>query len=229
MNIVDIKRKLRKNKLVNNIVKQYYSSKHKKQVLLLQKNGYQTNEEIFSCLAGKLEYMAWAGTLLGVIRENGFIKGDDDLDYCVRAETQSDWNLLYKVLTNQGYKLKHYFKYNGTITEMAFMKDGLSVDFFGLLPFEKGSSVIIFYRDPSEKYGSHEASCIRIVFTPYTSLSERRIHNSTFYVPDNYSHLLEANYGPGWTTPQTVSYTQALGSRRFMPDEHGTIGYRWND
>ena len=228
MSLVNIKRALRKNILVNKLIKRYYSSMHKRNVIRLQKHGYSINSEIAEALKGKLEYCAWAGTLLGVVRDNGFIKGDDDLDYCVNAENIDEWNILYERMTTAGYALKHFFVYNGVITEMAFSKHGLGIDFFGFQPVGKRTSVIIYYRDSKEKYKTNEASCIRICLNPYSSLIERDINGSKFLIPDNYEEFLVSNYGDNWRIPQNVSYTEILGERVFMPEEHGKIRHRWN-
>ncbi len=228
MGLVDIKRALRKNVLVSMLLRRYYTSVHNKNVIRLQKYGYTINDEIEAALNGRLEHFAWAGTLLGIIRDNGFIKGDDDLDYCVNAKNVSDWNSLYEKLTEAGFNLHHYFIYNGTITEMAFSKYGLGIDFFGLQPYDGRICTISYYRDAREKYRIDEASCIRTCINPYSKILEIDINGSNFLIPDNYEEFLSSNYGSGWKVPQKASYTDLLGERYFMPKERGKLRHRWN-
>ena len=95
----------------------------------LQKLNFQNLLSISSLISEKkIEYFIFYGTLLGIIRENNIIKGDDDIDFMVNHKSKK--LLLKKMSLNKKFKINmkvsnNYFvqyikKNNGLITFVDF-------------------------------------------------------------------------------------------------------------
>ena len=119
-----------KNKAIEKMLKNRRERKHNKMIKTMHRYGYQINDILYSTLNGEFVFYPLCGTLLGLIRENDFIKYDDDMDYGILIDSDNDWLNLYNKLTKKGFKLHHYFENDNTITEMAFRYKTVHVDFF---------------------------------------------------------------------------------------------------
>lgn len=111
------------------------SALENKRAILLQEYGLIALKEIVKILAdNKIYYWVDAGTLLGIVRDNRFIKNDTDIDIAVVI---SNPDVLYKILQNNGYNIWYYYddftgikrliraeKYNIGIDFEIFIKEG---------------------------------------------------------------------------------------------------------
>lgn len=105
------------------------SMSHRKKRRTLQDNGLAVCGMIHDVLsAAGISYFADHGTLLGLIRENGMIKHDTDMDFSVPP--QESMHRIYSTLVGQGLKVVHGFSCNGEIAEVTFEYRGISMDFF---------------------------------------------------------------------------------------------------
>lgn len=86
------------------------------------------------------KYSVFAGTLLGAIREKGFIKHDADIDTCMWAKDFSP--KIEEVLTKAGFKLTRRFEVDGGVKarEETYQKDGVDVDIFYIYSDERFDS-----------------------------------------------------------------------------------------
>ena len=77
---------------------------------LLQENGAKVLHDIHDLMTWcNIPYYCDAGTLLGLIRDKGFIPHDDDIDISIRAETICPAQVL-KALIDAGYVFLHAFR-----------------------------------------------------------------------------------------------------------------------
>jgi lipopolysaccharide cholinephosphotransferase len=70
------------------------------------------------CKKYDLTYYAFAGTLLGAVRHNGFILWDDDMDLCM---LRKDYNKLLKLI-DEGVSIEKPYKFLSPATDRAFGK-----------------------------------------------------------------------------------------------------------
>ncbi len=122
------------------------------------------------------------GTLLGAIRENGFIANDYDIDVGIFADEVSlaDVKTMFE---STDFALNQDFEFKvGLISPT-----GIQVDFF-LTTRERGYFLSKGYRSIHNWY-----------FSPF-DLMEYPFLGSTFYVPDTYEKHLDENYG-NWRSP----------------------------
>lgn len=109
----------------------------------MKKNGLEVLKEFDTLLTtNKINYTVFAGTLLGAVREKGFLKHDIDIDTAIFYK---DYNTqLVKLLNNAGFILVHEYKIdNGSSgLEQTYKKNGVSID--------------IFYIYSDEAFGSYQ-------------------------------------------------------------------------
>lgn len=101
----------------------------------LLRNGIETLAVFDKCLSNNgFVYSLGAGTLLGAIREKGFIKHDEDIDVFMWIDDFS--SELIKVLQEYGFVLRHsYIVEGGTLgREDSFVYKGVQVDIFYVYP-----------------------------------------------------------------------------------------------
>jgi choline-phosphate cytidylyltransferase len=122
-----------------------------------------------------------SGTLLGFIRDNGLIEGDNDLDIGIMNDETSGEAVFQLLLDNpifrSVYNLGHLIQATHT--------NGTVIDVF------------IHYR---ESDGIWHGSDIHKWVNSHFELSEANFQSHTFYVPDNPNRYLDENYGD-WSSP----------------------------
>lgn len=102
---------------------------NKKCRALLQAKGFEICSKIHEALtAAGIRYFADHGTLLGLIRENGMIAHDTDMDFSI-PPTES-LSRVFSVLSKRGFSLVHGFAIGKSIEEMTVMYGGITIDFF---------------------------------------------------------------------------------------------------
>lgn len=183
-----------------------YRYLHRKQQKLannsLQLYGKSIYAEIHGILSNHgVRYWADFGTLLGVIRDHGPIAHDDDIDFSI--DSANDFKQVHSLLISNGYSLSHGWTLNGTLTEIAFIKHNINIDFFLNIPKEGGLATYL-YLPRHDFIGEKLLSIdIRERIRPFVHEIEAiAINNdSTFVsVPKNYIEILESTYG-SWEKP----------------------------
>ena len=171
----------------------------------LRKNGVDAMRRLHDfMMSNNVEYYCDSGTLLGFIRDHGFIKTDDDIDVAIVEKTIKPSDLLRKML-DAGYTYVHAFNYNGVIPEFTVAdKSGITVDCF-FQTSQKGSESILdawgVYWNPECKYPSEKAnSVISYPFLKPTGFIPYEVLGIQVRVPENYEAVLETEY-PGWKIP----------------------------
>lgn len=148
------------------------------------------------------------GTLLGAIREKGFIKHDSDIDIYMWAK---DYNSsLEKDLKAYGFKLSHGFEVQkGEIgRELTFEKNGVGIDIFFIYP------PIFKYPYCCDFLAQQDCQNSEIAMKRYGHVIVRRIEmpfirervlvdfeSLKLYIPQNADDLLRFRYGSNYMTP----------------------------
>lgn len=198
-----IKKLIKDNKFLYLPIKKKNEYQEKKRIKKFQQIGYQLNQEIYDALDGAgFEYYIGAGGLLGLVREGGFLKYDDDLDYFIKMPDANGWAKLTRLLEDAGFHMMHFFFGDNKILEIAFQKEGIQVDFIGL--FLKNDDVMYYYslyREKGVAYSSEEVSTAMTYLENLENFEEKEVNGSIFMIPKEWEKVLIAAYGESWRTP----------------------------
>lgn len=174
-----------------------------------KKNALSVISEFTSCLdKNNIPYTIAFGTLLGGIREKGFIKHDLDIDLAMWKDERPD--NLPQILSDAGFKLVHTFSIeNGKLgLEETYSKYGVGIDIFYFFPaineFPYCCDFMAFgecasFSSSMKKYGRVQARRIELPMC-----RERMIvnfENISVYAPINAHQLLSFRYGDDYMIP----------------------------
>lgn len=168
--------------------------------------GLQACDAVYSALSAReIPYWADHGTLLGIVRENGFIKNDLDIDFSVPPQVRlCD---VYVALEKQGFALERGFAYRDEVVEITVSYKGVGIDFFKCHPIDTGMGNFVFVaqQDP-ETWRVLSVMAHERVRPQVERLREIRFgrakENARTFIPTNAEKILKAEYGD-WRTPDS--------------------------
>lgn len=166
----------------------------------LHNKGYQLLNEVCSNLKKTdISFFCAYGTLLGFVRDGGFIKHDLDIDMGILNDEKFNWDILDEKLKEIGMNFDHgYILDNGFISEKTYKRDGVSIDFF-LYNVEKENmfSYVFFKKDINDT-----DFCVRVSYAPIVNqINFKKIGKVTVPIISNYNEYLERVYGKNWKVP----------------------------
>lgn len=166
------------------------------------------------CGAKAIDYWLYGGTLLGMIRDKGFIANDTDIDIGL-WDTPENHKLLDEELPKNGFTKLFDFYVGDKVLENRFERDGVGVDFWffnksrdsnrganNLTDFSYASG---FNTDKEGLYVVED----HYKLSAFDKLNNIEVNNTMLSVPADYEYILEAFYGD-WRTPitKTDGYVQ---------------------
>ena len=188
---------------------------------LLQKNGLvilKTLDNIFNDIGE--EYYVDFGTLLGIIRENGFIKSDDDIDVTI-CNPDIDPHMLVRIFLEKGFKFIHSLEYHERPRIVSMRHLGTSIDFYFRELSDDRSEYWMYgiYFDPNLNYPGPEWNSCRRGSYPVDLKSERFIFRGIqISIPNNAEEHLVFEYGGNWRIPDSKFKGNPEKKLLVMPD-----------
>lgn len=188
---------------------------------LLQENGPEVLGRLHHLLvSNNIHYYCDYGTLIGFMREDGFLRHDDDIDISIVPASSSPKDVL-KVFMELGYGFIHGFKYEDRIIEFSVMDaSGVSIDVF--FPEKSQRLGVVHAYQPiwesTRKYPNDRANTlVQYDFTEATGIKTITIVGTTASVPGNADEVLTSEYG-SWKTPD--SHFNTVTDRKYceLPD-----------
>ncbi|MCW8843314.1 MAG: hypothetical protein OQK00_07865, partial [Rhodobacteraceae bacterium] len=128
------------------------------------------------------------GTLLGIVRENGFIAGDGDIDF--RVDRNALIPELENVLEEGGFTIFKRSYTEGRVANIGLARGGILVDFYGT-EFARGQSTY-------ELIFKHAYLSYRVPFDGRERVDFRGVQ---LWLPKRAGAELRFCYGPDWHKP----------------------------
>ena len=146
-----------------------------------------------------IQYWPEFGTLLGIVRDNAFIKHDFDFDFGVYVQ---DLNRVKELLLANGFSLLyHYHGVNRPdIQELTFVYNGVHVDFFGFNTIDENSIACYVFESLYKPQKQPLYKIRPIVFPPF-KLVKSSFSNVSIMLPEDTTTHLTVSYGKNFMTP----------------------------
>lgn len=173
---------------------------------LMDMHGYEVMGRLHSVF-GKYDipYYCDAGTLLGFIRDGGFIKGDADIDVSVMPDYGALSNAL-KILLDEGYRFVYAYKFQDRLLEFTVMDSQveLTIDVFQSEYCDSAHrKLLVRYLRWFEGRAyptDADNTALEFRFAAPTAIRTLVVHGVTVAVPENAEQILDDEYGP-WRIP----------------------------
>ena len=135
-----------------------------------------------------LQYFAHAGTLLGFIRDKGFISHDTDMDFAMMPDNNALSKFFYGLESN-GFYFERYILLDGRLREFSMRFKEISIDFFAR-----------YYKDDTHNEFHVIGECRGDYWDcgdmpAPRKLIKYQVHGVTTFIPDNYEAILTHCYG----------------------------------
>lgn len=155
-----------------------------------------------------IPYSVFAGTLLGAVREHGFISHDVDIDTAVFYDERPDD--LSDILESYGFKLVHSFTVkNGVMgMEETYIKDNVTLDIFYVYYDENGETYqcdfypekgVVTWEESMKKFGYVWARKLKLPMSH--SFTRVPFHHISLSIINNYDEWLTSRYGKTYMVP----------------------------
>ena len=167
---------------------------------LLKENYHSVLKIIYSSDISNYDIWLDFGTLLGMYRDKGLIKHDQDMDFGIIIEDYNDFQEKENLLLCNGFKKTRELYYDNEIMEISYDYNGLNVDF--IIYKREGNcvkSVVVGYLlDALNRPCKFESSKYAIAFS---GLKEHDVDGIKVKIPVNTHEYLDYQYEKDFLIP----------------------------
>ena len=169
----------------------------------MKKKGYETLYNVIDNIPQNYNPFVDFGTLLGFIRDGGFISHDIDTDLGIICNDSLARTQLLEKFKQEGYFITHEFYLLNELQEFSLEQDGIKTDiiFYGSKE-ESGRSLMYTYsfeRNFDTVYANaFELDTYYYEYPLITEFTTTSVANFDFPIPSDYEKALMERYGKGW-------------------------------
>jgi phosphorylcholine metabolism protein LicD len=170
-----------------------------KKVLVIKKHGLEALTIIHDTFEeNNIVYWLDGGTLLGFVRDKGFIKKDQDIDIGIFYE-EGILEKIYELLKSKGFNINYDFTLDGIVRESRVEYKGVGIDI--MCYFEDNNGHPYMYNFNGNSVTKHLYP-VEYIFDKgvFNKRIKIKINDKEFYIPKNFEKVLTSNYGD-WETP----------------------------
>ncbi len=174
----------------------------KKRREAINKSGFKAIEEIQKCL-NKLDliYFVDFGTLLGMIREQGFIGHDLDIDIGVILKGSTKKDVKEALTKVMGAQLYAEYLYKGEVVENSYKYEELKFDINFYKNDKKNSKCWLMYQKEKKHYEKDIMDVVEIIHTKTEGTKSIEVKGHKIMAPLNPEKLLEEKNRATWKIP----------------------------
>lgn len=198
-----------------------YSVPHRRK--MLQRRGYQVLRKLKDTFEkNDIPGFLAAGSLLGFVRDGGFMPHDDDIDVGVLPSKWTAAGLLQTLVEKEGYKFEFAFMFRGKTIEFKVSWLGVPIDVFCYERNGEDLYCTCFYYFPERKYPKANANTPwRIHEYNITTLKTISLNGVDFPVPAEPEKVMAQLYGESWRVPNPNWDDSMHPGREEMVGEYG--------
>lgn len=223
-----IERSLKKNPFIYKLGHKIRLKKEKEKADTLREAFKQHGVDMMRDVQQVLAQTDWpffftCGSLLGIIRDNGLIEHDLDLDVAIMENDDFSWDKLKSIMEGAGFHLSRGFFIGDTLHEVTYTRNGLGVDIYiEEIVDDKTMTAPFFYRRTNVKYNKRwEHSVAFMDDILVKNIITKRVYDFDVNIPENYEDILYGNYGESWRTPIKDNDIWSAPNLRFESEIRG--------
>lgn len=207
-----IKSKIRRKFFYRHYIRPLYQKYHGKKILSSRRETFQKyGRELLQQFGLVMEetkcpYWLEFGTLLGAVREHGFMPHDFDLDISIPQESYN--SKVRETLLKYGFKkVRRMYSPRYNVIEDTYSYKGVTIDIVLTFYDEKRDLMYsyafneVFSPSLASDFKKMDDYCIHKCYFPKMKLTEISFLGLKTYIPDNYKEHLSMIYGPDFMIP----------------------------
>jgi len=207
---MDIKKTFKKIKPLYSIYYRFIGSKREMKVIEEKKNALQLRGgEILNLIDDTLKdsqisYFLDFGSLLGIVRDHGFIKWDSDMDYGIIIDEEFSYDYLEKLLNKVGLTKIREFIVNDLVVEQTYSKGSLTIDFFAHFIEDNEAESVTYccFKKKDFSYNREEQFHVsRLTMRAIRSIDRLSVGDIEINVPNDPKKYLASIYTDNWRIP----------------------------